>query len=893
MKPLKLTIEGINSFLEPQSVDFSLFSGSLFCISGQTGSGKSTILDAILLALFNKSGNRNKLEDYINLKSAEGHIIFDFELEGKILRTERIISRKQNKNKFLLYDLDSSQLIAEGSDAFDYILEKLGINRDEFTKVVVLQQGEFAEFLTATKSKRNELIGNLFNLKRFRDINSKFSDKIKDLEYKIDACDKALTPFLEITADGIKEKSDSIKKLMSESQKKEKDEKVLKDRLIALKTEFQAYSAYLKDLQERDLLLAKQKELDIALRQATLIVSGLRDDEKNIDKLTQEKERLIGNREFLESAKRNVAENETRNLKIQSMRTECKELDANLKSLNEQGIRLENTFKTSVLEIEREVDFLVKAGVSLGEVTLSEVIRRESELKNEAEKQKGLRAEIDALKNDNERLLGLVEKKAAEIESGLKNKNELSKQKSEAEIRRDELRAEKTKIESQNAAGFLSAALKEGDLCPVCGTVITNIQKHSSAAEIDTVSVLLEKAEQAFNDVSNLLNKSDTAYALLLSEYNTQKENLESGKDKYDKLLKQAGSFDEGCAEKSIRSLQNLGISLKNRDDADNAAVSNKKDAEAIKLKLDTLIENGKKLKEEIDKNDAEIQKRVGDGDVNNLFAENETRISDCQKKITDFAAKKEGAVAQENDAKLKLAELNARLLQLTQKQEVKKVDQNEIDILENEYNSIAGEVRRLYGEVSSLSAAVENDKKNLETKKTLEAERAGYKKYADKLSSLFKLLRGNAFIEFISSEYIKDFTVSASEKMSKLSSGKYTLRYDEASGEFFVADFLSGNELRNIRTLSGGETFLASLAMATAISGEISRSRSFDFFFIDEGFGTLHEGAMDTVVAALNELSKNTTVGIITHREELKERIPLSVEIIPADEGKGSRIVV
>jgi exonuclease SbcC len=101
----------------------------------------------------------------------------------------------------------------------------------------------------------------------------------------------------------------------------------------------------------------------------------------------------------------------------------------------------------------------------------------------------------------------------------------------------------------------------------------------------------------------------------------------------------------------------------------------------------------------------------------------------------------------------------------------------------------------------------------------------------------------------------------------------------------------LSGNEKRNVKTLSGGETFLASLSLAIAISQELSKSKNFDFFFIDEGFGTLSQDAIDMVVGALETLSSDTMVGVITHRNELIERIPAVVKVSAPDEETGSKI--
>lgn len=170
-----------------------------------------------------------------------------------------------------------------------------------------------------------------------------------------------------------------------------------------------------------------------------------------------------------------------------------------------------------------------------------------------------------------------------------------------------------------------------------------------------------------------------------------------------------------------------------------------------------------------------------------------------------------------------------------------------------------------------------------------MKAERAEINKKYEKMNELSLLFARGEFNAFVATEYIKDFTFSASKTLSELTGGKYTLSYDEEESDFFVTDFLNSNEKRKARTLSGGETFLASLSMAIALSKEIARFGTFDFFFIDEGFGTLHDAALDQALDVLGELSKTSLVGIVTHRTELIGRIPVTLLVTEADGEKGS----
>ena len=156
----------------------------------------------------------------------------------------------------------------------------------------------------------------------------------------------------------------------------------------------------------------------------------------------------------------------------------------------------------------------------------------------------------------------------------------------------------------------------------------------------------------------------------------------------------------------------------------------------------------------------------------------------------------------------------------------------------------------------------------------------------------LKKLLEGNKFMEFVAEEYLQTVALNASKRLLSLTGGRYFLRYD---GGFFVGDNFDGGNLRTVSTLSGGETFLVSLSLAIALSAEIcARSlRPNEFFFLDEGFGTLDEKLVDVVMDSLEKLkNENLTVGIISHVEELKHRISRKLSVKKATEKHGSQIL-
>ena len=146
--------------------------------------------------------------------------------------------------------------------------------------------------------------------------------------------------------------------------------------------------------------------------------------------------------------------------------------------------------------------------------------------------------------------------------------------------------------------------------------------------------------------------------------------------------------------------------------------------------------------------------------------------------------------------------------------------------------------------------------------------------------------------MEFIASEYLQEICFSASKTLLSLTGGKYFLQYDK---EFKVGDNLNGGNLRAVKTLSGGETFLVSLSLALSLSAAICLKslRPIEFFFLDEGFGTLDEKLVDTVMDVLGKLSKSFAVGLISHVEELKHRIDNKILVTGANEKHGSLVQI
>lgn len=163
-------------------------------------------------------------------------------------------------------------------------------------------------------------------------------------------------------------------------------------------------------------------------------------------------------------------------------------------------------------------------------------------------------------------------------------------------------------------------------------------------------------------------------------------------------------------------------------------------------------------------------------------------------------------------------------------------------------------------------------------------------------IDDIAKLVEGNKFVEFVALNQLKYICIEASRRLKNITGGRYALEID-GSGNFIMRDDFNGGSRRATGTLSGGETFLTSLCLALALSSQVQLKGSapLEFFFLDEGFGTLDTDLLDTVMNSLEKLySDRLCVGIISHVEEIKSRVPVKLIVEPAQHGlRGSRVKI
>ncbi len=877
MKPLKLQFSGINSFSEHTIIDFeSLTRSGIFGIFGDTGSGKSTILDAINFALYGKVERSKEKTDIINYRSDAAKVTFSFNIindgKRKVYTVDRTLKKdKSGTHKAMLYEKDGEKevCIADKATAVESkITEILGVDAEDFHKCIALPQGEFAQFVKSMPAERLKLMERLFNLSRYGDrLKIKLNELLNEIEIKYQNAAGGLAAYASVTkqaAEELKAALDADLALEKELKLKEKAVTETHDRiknLNGLRNELVTARESLSELEKRR---AEVDELRAGLTTLEDCREAVRLDGE-IRKKTETKALLISDRERL-------------NEELEKAKKLIAEYDFQLKECDFDG------------EINKCVEFAAKYAACEGKEEKLSALKRELEEKRV--QYKALDEGLKKAQSERDRLIAAVEKLQKEYDG--RSGKEIEKIINE-EFKGAVLREEYSKNLDWllNFSGKVKCYSDDSPLyeyvqCETANKISEYTQRINDVRDFKTerVNERLKEYEIAEEERENLLKRLNSARERLQNTEATVKikfSELENGKrdgkvlrERADEIVAELNAvFGQDCKDYA------KAVSLNERK-----LKELKEKKSNLSLKAEQAVKRERELSIECEK-------------LNTLCVASQTEISGLSERLEKLLAEKTlGGVekCRQNaakygdipDARKSVENYDARVLTLKSRcAELENIEglqyatdevllsvQSERAVLSEKIAAVTGDIAVKKSECASME-------KRLAEKKEIEKRVAQTERERNLAARLKEITKNNKFLEFIANEYLTDISSLASSTLLNLTGGRYFLTYKD--NNFSVGDNFNCGSLRGVNTLSGGETFLVSLSLALALSQTIcaKSQKSIEFFFLDEGFGTLDGSLLDTVMSALEKLkSTSFTIGVISHVEELKHRITNQITV-------------
>ena len=387
-------------------------------------------------------------------------------------------------------------------------------------------------------------------------------------------------------------------------------------------------------------------------------------------------------------------------------------------------------------------------------------------------------------------------------------------------------------------------------------------------------------------DLMNQKSKSDLKLAGLKAEISLEQERISTNEKTIYELSNKilASGVPEGISVEDEKQETEKAIASLKVEFAEKQSLYETSKEALSRIENDYKISESilKSKTDEIDVLNAKITTSLEENGFSNF-----TELEKCFADSTLLKLKQEKVNEFNNN--YKLLELQKNSLEA---ENLKSVDENKIKETEEKINSLNTVVKALTETIGKLGAELERITVDNQKLKEISISLEEFTHKLDLTKELSTVLRGKALAEFVCEEYLQEVTESANQKLEILMDGRYTLKFENK--EFFIEDNFNDGKIRPASTLSGGETFVVSLSLALSISDAISMlsSRSMDFFFLDEGFGTLDNELCSVVINSLYKLeSQNLKIGLISHVAELEESI--KNKVIVTKEANGTKLKV
>lgn len=919
MRPLMLKLSAFGPYADQTEIDFTkLGTGGIYLITGDTGAGKTTIFDAITYALYGNPSGNNREVSMFRSKYAQPDVptqvelTFDYYGKKYVVQRnpeyERANKRGEGTTKQLAgaqFIYPDGRVVTKIKEVDQAVKDVMGIDRNQFCQIAMIAQGDFLKLLLASTKERMEIFRHIFKTEGF----SRLQERLKKESGAVgEECTFLRNSILQYMG-GIVCEEDLVYHPLAEQAKK--GELTIEDTLKLIEKLLEEEGAKEKRLEEKRRKL--QKELDevktriIKGKEAVRAGKELEENERRYEQLTLQSVQL---EEGYKEAKGQQEESKRGSQTLGEIKAALAEYDE-LERGNLQLIRNQNFLQKAKEELcknEEEIKKLEKELILFREEEKGlqkageEKVRLVAEKKKKEEQYQSLRTlfyqiqEAKQLQDTYQKEVTVYKQKAEKLE------------KTEADFRA------KNKAYLDAQAGILAENLKEGEPCPVCGAVdhpkpapkssyVPNRQELEKLQEIITKeNEEVKAASQKAGTVKGALEEKKKAVeaekSLLMGEESF--ENLSQAVKEKALAIREEGQKIEKEIEKESQKLQRREYLQKIIPAREKAMEEEKR--KSLQLKE----ESGKRLGEnETLKERLIILKEK-------LLYESKEKAQEAIQQLMDNIGRRQMQLEKKerewNGCKEQLIALTSAKKEILKRLEGRENIQLELELqqqryLEEEQGRIEKEEKRVHSAIRANKEALQHILQKSEALQKVEKKYSWVKNLSNTANGTLAGKEKIMLETYIQMNYFDRIIARANVRLMIMTEGQYDLiRSKEAltkqgqSGlDLNVIDHYNGSE-RSVRSLSGGEAFKASLALALGLSDEIQSSCGgikLETMFVDEGFGSLDEDSLSQAMKALSQLADNhRLVGIISHVGELKQKIDKQI-VVTKDKAGGSRAQV
>ena len=915
MRPLKLTMAGFGPYAGVQELDFqTLGSSGLYLITGDTGAGKTTIFDAITFALFGEASGDNRTASMLRSKYAKDEdptyveLTFAYGDKQYTVRRnpeyERAKARGTGTTKQVAEaQLQSSNglLVTKQKEVDHAIREIIGLSREQFSQVAMISQGDFRKLLQADTKERQKIFRDIFDTGLYVVLQNRLKEHAGAVRDQLEQASRSIRQYIEGLA------CDEESPLAVDA-KKAREGKLptaeVMDLFAQILQEDRALDTALES--KLTLLNAQNEQLTMQLAQAEAYLNAKAAFEASTA-AEQDKRSVLAQAEAaLEQTKATIPEQEILSKRIAEIEVFLPAygiLQSKTAALREKEKELSEAQAAQTTDLQRKEQFV-------GEINGFK--EEKADLENVAAEREKLTAQHQQLLLQKQQLDGLISHIAA-LETlcvALSKKQSIYLAAAETAAQLLQVYEAKNKAFLDEQAGIIAATLQDGIPCPVCGSVshpkLAELSEDApTEAEVKNARIAYEKARKAMEDASGEAGKQqgivaaseealqqeaatllgDITLDMVLPKAHHQLTQITAQLSSLATLIKeaQAKTTRKDTLDRLIPAKEQELLAAENTYNARKAQIAA---LEAAIAQLCAQVEEHRTQLPYSDKSSALAE-------INALAAK--------RKMLAGALAKAE---AERNQAKESLAATQATIALL--KETLENGTQADLTALEAQRAALNDAKKAVFASQKAVHARItanDNAQQRIMQKsrelQTLEEKHAWLKALSDTANGNVTGKEKIMLETYIQTTYFERILERANIRLQKMSGGQYDLKRRktaankrEQSGlELDIVDHINATE-RSVNTLSGGEAFLASLALALGLSDEVQMSTGIrlDTLFVDEGFGSLDSEALSKAYSTLAGLTEgNRLVGIISHVTELKERIDKQI-VVTKEKSGGSR---